>query len=121
MKDGLYTVDEINDNDLVEEDIKDFILTNNNGNINITEEGIVIVKTNTSREKITIQNNGLEPVLIKISGTATIDDYDYIIKASSRKMLGDGGLFVSDTIKLLIHGITISGESMVSVLEEVNV
>jgi len=121
MKDGLYTADEIDDNLIDKEEIKDFILTNNNGIVNITEEGIVIAKTNTAREKITIQNNGLEPVLIKINGTATEEDYDFIIKASTRKNLGDGGTFVSDTMKLSIHGITLSGESIVSVLEEVNV
>ena len=91
--------------------IKNFFTLGNNGLRTITNESIEIAGFSLKRAKITIQNQGVEPVLIKINGTASINDYDYRIAT--------GKEFVSDILKLPIYGATPTGNSVISILEEV--
>ena len=112
-----YTSKDIAEED--KEEIKDFFIKGINGLITVTAEDNEIVGFNARRAKLILQNQGIEPVLLKINGLASIDNYDYILKASSRARLGDGGVFETNSIKVSINAITETGESTLSILEEV--
>ena len=94
--------------------------SNNSGlvTVNTTVGGIEIVPANSNRHWINIQNNGIEPVLIKFDGIPTLTDYDIILPSSSGVRLGDGGAFSSQTWKKSIYGLVVSTSSIISVFEE---
>jgi hypothetical protein len=99
--------------------IENFTTINRNGSINI-KEPVQILKSNMARTRLILQNNGIEPILLKFGNEVTDENYDYILKPSSRRKSGDGGVFISDSIKLFVTAMSETGESTLSVVEEVN-
>jgi len=95
--------------------------TSRSGIVNVFTEAVVLVKSNMARSKITIQNNGTYPVLLKVSDIVSNENYDYVLKPSTVKNYGDGGVFVSDSIKMQISAMAIDGETTLSIIEEVTI
>jgi len=79
---------------------------------------VTIASASTDRLHILLQNQGSVPVLIKLSTDATASDYSFILSGASGTRTGDGGNYSSYSWKGLITGITETGTSVVSVLEE---
>ena len=100
--------------------VKNFIATKS-GLVNVFTEPVILVKSNMAREKITIQNNGIYPVMLKLTDIVSDENYDYVLKPSTVKNYGDGGVFTSDTIKMQISAMAINGETTLSIIEEVSV
>ena len=77
-----------------------------------------LVSASTARLSLLLQNQGVVPVLIKLSTDVSTANYSFILSAASGVRTGDGGNYVSNTWKGLITGITETGTAVVSVLEE---
>jgi len=127
----VLNVEDFDDGDVIKTDKNQIFKVENNqfvdfstsrsGIINVFTEAVVLVKSNMARSKITIQNNGTYPVLLKVSDIVSNENFDYVLKPSTVRNYGDGGVFVSDSIKMQISAMAINGETTLSIIEEVTI
>ena len=84
-----------------------------------TVNGTEIVASNSSRIKVTLQNQDSQPVLVSFGENTSITSYSITLSGASGVRTGDGGSYIAENWKGQIKGLTEAGSTIVSVFEEV--
>jgi hypothetical protein len=61
---------------------------------NITQTASTIVSANSNRNSLTLQNVGTKSVFIRLGGTASVNDYNFILAGGTGVKTGDGGSII---------------------------
>lgn len=95
---------------------KEYYLANNNPINNITNTPTLLLPENEGRNKIIIQNIGLEPCYIKLEFGISKEDFHFVLAPDTSPAFGNGGSVTLDNWHGEVYAIC-EKETTVSVLE----
>lgn len=85
--------------------------------VNTSSTEIIPADTTNRRMKVTLQNNGTEPCIIKLGGAVSTSDYHYVLSDGTAARDGLGASIVLENFTGAIYGITEANSTAISVLE----
>lgn len=92
-------------------------LSNTTTLVTVSATPTLVAAENTNRLQITIQNNGLNPCLIKYGNTLSISDYNVSLSPCSSVRDGRGGGIFDNVWTGAIYAMTESGTTTLSITE----
>lgn len=95
---------------------KEYYLANNNPINNITNTPTLLLPENEGRNKIIIQNIGLEPCYIKLEVGISKEDFHFVLAPDTSPAFGNGGSVTLDNWHGEVYAIA-NKETKISVLE----
>ena len=88
--------------------------------VDTTAGGTTICAENANRLRITIQNTGTEPCIVRLGGNPTTSAYNFILFTDTSARKGEGGSWTCDKYYGAIKGLTEANSTTIAVTEEVS-
>ena len=82
-----------------------------------TSTAILAARTDGRRKHVILQNNGTEPVIIRLGGDASTAVYNVVLKDGSAGRDGNGASITIDNYQGSIYGIVEANTGVISILE----